>query len=86
MFLNRILPLKVYLTLSIQLVYTGLVCAAMRGYRDAILGLIFGHGNGPQILFVIGTMATIISTHAIMWKNPEVSFNEKRQSVLLACR
>ncbi|CAM9496674.1 unnamed protein product [Ectocarpus sp. 12 AP-2014] len=74
---------KVYLTLSIQLVYTGLVCAAMRGYRDAILGVLFGHGNVPQILFFISTFVTIISTHTIMWKNPELRQSFPRNLPLL---
>ena len=64
--------LEVYLTVSVQLVYTGLVCALMRGYRDPILHLLFGHGKVPQILFFISTIATIFGTNAIMWANVEV--------------
>lgn len=75
-FVYRIGPRKVYLTLSVQLVYTGLVCALMRGFEEPILRLIYTNGRLPQILFFIGTLGTIISTHAIMWSNKEVSAGE----------
>lgn len=61
-----------YLTVSIQLVYTGLVCTLMRGYREPILQLLFRNGNIPQVLFMIGTLGTILLTQATMWANVEV--------------
>ncbi|CAM9764194.1 unnamed protein product [Scytosiphon promiscuus] len=74
---------KVYLTLSVQLVYTGLVCAAMRGFEEPILRLIYTNGRLPQILFFIGTLGTIISTHAIMWSNKELRQSFPRNLPLL---
>lgn len=61
-----------YLTLSVQLVYTGLVSTLMRGYREPILRMLFGNGNIPQVLFMIGTLGTILLTQATMWANVEV--------------
>ncbi|CBN78283.1 unnamed protein product [Ectocarpus siliculosus] len=56
-----------------KVVYAGLVCATMRGYRDVILGLLLGYGIVQQILFISSTLVTTIFTHAIMRKKPEVS-------------
>lgn len=61
-----------YLTVSVQLVYTGLVSILMRGYREPILRMLFGNGNIPQVLFMIGTLGTILLTQATMWANVEV--------------
>ena len=66
------LPMKVYLTVSCQLVYTGLVCMLMRGYRDPILRLLFANGSVPQVLFFVGTLGTIIFTNATLWANVDV--------------
>eukprot|EP00904_Undaria_pinnatifida_P011779 jgi/Undpi1/7731/HiC_scaffold_23.g10204.m1 len=74
---------KVYLTVSVQLVYTGLVCAMMRGYREPILQLLFGHGKVPQILFFISTIATIFGTNAVMWSNIELRQSFPRNLPLL---
>eukprot|EP00903_Cladosiphon_okamuranus_P020844 g19144.t1 len=63
---------KVYLTLSVQLVYTGLVSTLMRAYREPILRTLFGSGNVPPILFMIGTLGTILLTQATMWANVEL--------------
>ncbi|CAM9886372.1 unnamed protein product, partial [Pylaiella littoralis] len=74
---------KVYLTVSVQLIYTGLVCTLMRGYREQILRLLFGHGPLPQVLFFVSTMATIIWTQAIMWNNVELRQSFPRNLPLL---
>ncbi|CAM9354442.1 unnamed protein product, partial [Ectocarpus sp. 4 AP-2014] len=68
---TRIPPRKVYLILCIQLVYAGLVCATMRGYRDAVLGLLLGYEIVPRILLISNTLVTTMSTHAIMRKKPK---------------
>eukprot|EP00752_Nemacystus_decipiens_P005624 g5089.t1 len=63
---------KVYLTLSVQLVYTGLLSTLMRGYREPILEMLFGGGRVPMVLFMVGTLGTIVLTQGIMWANVEL--------------
>ncbi|CAM9870000.1 unnamed protein product [Ascophyllum nodosum] len=74
---------KVYLTVSCQLVYTGLVCMLMRGYRDPILRLLFANGSVPQVLFFVGTLGTIIFTNATLWANVDLRQSFPRNLPLL---
>ncbi|CAM9487382.1 unnamed protein product [Discosporangium mesarthrocarpum] len=73
---------KVYLTLSVQLLYTGCICAGVRPHRAQLRRWLTG-GRWNMNLFLLGTMAGWIVPTIYLQANKEVRQNFPRNLPML---